>query len=331
MATSSVPPKAAADKSPPPAFAGGWRRFVKVHPAAELFPLLPPAELQELGASIKRDGMISPIVFWFPGADPGGDADRSHEGSKGFLLDGRNRLDAMEAAGLPTWSADGRPSEVIKTIVVFEGGRPNGAPGVDPHEYVVAANIRRRHLSTADKQELIAKLLKAAPERSDRATAELVKVDHKTVGAVREKLVDSGEIPQLKRTVGRDGRARTARPQRTQLRLSDTSTTIPPSRLRLSDTSTPGAKPAKQPEHAPPLNERLAAAFRGPPPGPLLNTPSILKGAAAVEAASAQAEHDRAVQLLRSALQACSAAKVDFEVIKEALAAAGFPAVVVVH
>ena len=95
--------------------------------------------------------MISPIVFWFPGADPGGDADRSHEGSKGFLLDGRNRLDAMEAAGLPTWSADGRPSEVIKTIVVFEDGGPNGAPGVDPYEYVVAANIRRRHLSTAAK------------------------------------------------------------------------------------------------------------------------------------------------------------------------------------
>jgi hypothetical protein len=38
-------------------------------------------------------------------------------------------------------------------------------------------------------------LLRARPERSDRATAKIAQVDHKTVAAKREKLEAGGEIP----------------------------------------------------------------------------------------------------------------------------------------
>src|SRR3954454_20315900 len=65
-----------------------WRDRLKVHPAADWFPLLPPDELQALGEDIKASGLRVPIVLWqeMPRSDL-------------YLLDGRNRLDAMEATG----------------------------------------------------------------------------------------------------------------------------------------------------------------------------------------------------------------------------------------
>jgi len=60
-----------------------WRDHLKIHPAAELFPLMSEPELRELGEDIKAKGTIHhPIVLY-----------------QGKLLDGRNRLDAMEMVG----------------------------------------------------------------------------------------------------------------------------------------------------------------------------------------------------------------------------------------
>ena len=56
--------------------------------------------------------------------------------------------------------------------------------------------------------DLIAELLKANPERSDRAIAEIAKVDHKTVAAKRKTLEATGEIPQLGKRTSADGKAR---------------------------------------------------------------------------------------------------------------------------
>ncbi len=58
--------------------ATSWRDVIKVHPAADLFPLMPEAELRELGEDIKKNGLTSPIVFF-------------KEGTSYSLLDGRNR------------------------------------------------------------------------------------------------------------------------------------------------------------------------------------------------------------------------------------------------
>jgi hypothetical protein len=79
----------------------------------------------------------------------------------------------------------------------------------DPYTFVVSENIHRRHLTTAQKSELIEALLKANPERSDRATARLAKVSDKTVAATRAKLARA-EIPSV--PIRRDTRRRQGPP-----------------------------------------------------------------------------------------------------------------------
>ena len=65
--------------------------------------------------------------------------------------------------------------------------------GGDPTTLALSLNAHRRHLTPELKRGLIAKLLEAKPELSDRAIGRLTKSDHKTVGDVRSKA--NGEIP----------------------------------------------------------------------------------------------------------------------------------------
>lgn len=185
-----------------------WRDVLPVHPAAELFPLMTETELRELGQDIKANGLKSPIILWSPEA-------RGRKRSQPYLLlDGRNRLNAMELVGLdtvddgslyldPTVEAavDAADDKCIKRIYGH----------VDPYAYVLSANIHRRHLTAGQKRDLIAKLLKAKPETSNLQIAKQVKADDKTVAKVRAKLESTSEIPKLKKTVGKDGKERPAR------------------------------------------------------------------------------------------------------------------------
>src|ERR1700756_193016 len=117
----------------------------KVHAAANLFPLMDKAELKELAADIKKNGLIAGIV----------------RDKDGVILDGRNRLAACSLAG------------VEPHFVQYNDN--------DPVAFIVAANIHRRHLTATQKRELVGKLLKLNPEKSDRQIGAAAKVDHKTV------------------------------------------------------------------------------------------------------------------------------------------------------
>ena len=55
----------------------------------------------------------------------------------------------------------------------------------DPYAFVASANIHRRHLTSDQKRDLIANLLRARPERSNLATAKIAHADDKTVATVR--------------------------------------------------------------------------------------------------------------------------------------------------
>ena len=65
-------------------------------------------------------------------------------------------------------------------------------------------NIRRRHLNAEQKRDLITKLLKVTPEKSNNSIAKTIGVDDKTVGTVRDKL----ETTSKNREVDKDGRRR---------------------------------------------------------------------------------------------------------------------------
>jgi hypothetical protein len=177
-----------------------WRDVLPIHPAADLFPMMSRDELLELGEDIKKHGLTSPIVLWSPD-------DKRHAT---FLLDGRNRLDAMEAAGIKVVDkehGDGLERSTVRCRHLFEtgGGIDGSGTQADPFEFAISANINRRHLG-AEQRGLIAKLLKAAPEKSNRQIAETAKADHKTVGAVRQDAEARGEIPHVEKHTDTRGR-----------------------------------------------------------------------------------------------------------------------------
>jgi len=145
------------------------------HPFAEMFPLISEDELKELAEDIRKNGMIEPITL-----------------CEGKILDGRNRFAAAKLIGRPLFRTNFR--ELLCHL--------------DPRTFVISANIKRRHLTAEQRREIIAKLLKADPSKSDRQIAATVKVDNKTVAAVREKLEATEEIPQLETTTGADGKSR---------------------------------------------------------------------------------------------------------------------------
>src|SRR5262249_25357013 len=132
------------------------------HPLADIFPLMEGAEFDELVADIKANGLYQAIIL--------------HGGT---ILDGRNRYRACLAAGVEPTTVNG-----------------NGWID-DPAAYVISANIHRRHLTADQKRDLIAKLIKAQPEKSNNAISKQAKVDDKTVAKVRREMEGRSEIPNV--------------------------------------------------------------------------------------------------------------------------------------
>jgi hypothetical protein len=205
--------------SPPTAAHQPWRDVLKVHPAAELFPLMGEAELRELGEDIKQNGLTIPIVI--------GHRDK-HDGQF-KLWDGRNRLDALEALGLLAAVKQKQAEDTAPTPQwrFFVKRHPGLWPlpvnvvredeGNEPYTYIVSANLHRRHLTAEQRRELIAKLLKAKPTASNNTIAKQVKANDKTVAKVRRKLESTSEIPKLTKTVGADGKSRSKPKKRTKI------------------------------------------------------------------------------------------------------------------
>jgi hypothetical protein len=183
-----------------------WRDWLPVHPAAELFPPISAKELRALSEDVKEHGIKIPIVLFAETPD-----------HKYSLLDGRARLNAMELPGIEiTANKRGVPN----VYRIYRYGELNsfrhGPSGeiVDPYAYVVSANLCRRHLTGEQKRDLIAALLKATPEKSNRQIADTVKASHHTVEAVRTKMESTGQIAQLPKTIGKDRRARASKRKR---------------------------------------------------------------------------------------------------------------------
>jgi hypothetical protein len=154
---------------------GDGNSELQFHPLADIFPLMEGAEFDALVADIKANGLREQIVLY-----------------EGMILDGRNRYRACIAAGIsPT---------------TF-----NGDWIIDPAAFVISRNIRRRHLTAEQKGELIAKLLKATPEKSDRQIAKTVKASPTYVGKVRAEKEAAGDVSTVDTRTDTKGRKQPAR------------------------------------------------------------------------------------------------------------------------
>jgi hypothetical protein len=143
---------------------------LEFHPLANIFPLLEGEAFEELVADIKANGLREKIDLY-----------------QGKIVDGRYRYRALQRLGIDP-SAD--PSRYFrKALYVHSVGgeaRPHEQSNDDRvRAYIISKNIHRRHLTAEQRRELIAKLVKAQPEKSNRQIAKQVKVDHKTVAAER--------------------------------------------------------------------------------------------------------------------------------------------------
>lgn len=97
---------------------------IKIHPLAEIFPLLDAKALQELADDIKQNGQQQPILA-----------------RRGVIIDGRNRLRACDVAGVePLFIIrdDMSEAEIVAAII--------------------SANLYRRHLTTQQRAHIAAEL-----------------------------------------------------------------------------------------------------------------------------------------------------------------------------
>lgn len=179
----------------PVAVSQGWRQLIETHPATDTFPMMNGSALNSLVKSIQRHGFCGSLVFCL-------------KGSGIQLLDGRNRLAAAERAYGAVTGIDRTHGSVTfasgkRVFFTLDDG--------EPYTVVRRLNIDRRHLDRAQKRRILIELLVANPELSNRALAATAGSDHKTVASARVQAEATGEIPQLDKTKGADGKERRAR------------------------------------------------------------------------------------------------------------------------
>ena len=175
-----------------------WRQWLRIHPAAELFPPLSKQEQRALADDIKQYGLRQPISFI-----------KDVEGNS-LLLDGINRLDALELLN---------EEIALDNRAIFE----QLPADIDADAFVVSQNVHRRHLSAEQKRELIGKRLVADPSKSNLQIAREVRADDKTVASVRRELEARSEIPNVETrtdTRGRKQPAKVVTPTKKKPRLS---------------------------------------------------------------------------------------------------------------
>lgn len=97
---------------------------MKIHPLCEMWPVLPDDQLAELAEDIKANGLRQKILIY-----------------DGQVIDGRNRLMAMERAGIEVAAEH------------FEHWK-----GANPAALVISLNARRRHMPLASRALMVAKI-----------------------------------------------------------------------------------------------------------------------------------------------------------------------------
>lgn len=234
---------------------------VEVHPAALLFPPLSDEEFAKLVADIRVNGLATGIVLWTPDHKPYGEPPVEN-----YLLDGVHRLRAIEAA-----FADDPKHRDSALKVALQGGSMILGPSiagptqlysrVDPYARALSLNRYRRQLSVAAKREVIARVIEANPDKSNRQIGGIANVDHKTIGSLRAEMEDVGRIPHVDTRTDTKGRRQPAHkpPPRP---MSD-------NRREALTTATLAAVRVVTPQPTPAVPVRLVSPPPSPPPEPV--------------------------------------------------------------
>lgn len=122
---------------------------MEFHPLANTMPLIEGADFEDLVASIKKNGLINPIILL-----------------DGKILDGRNRYRACLAAGVQPDYSDFQEADPAKQIALVE-----------------ALNLHRRHLNESQRAIIAARLVAAG--QPPEAAARAMRVSERTVAKAK--------------------------------------------------------------------------------------------------------------------------------------------------
>jgi len=186
----------------PETLPGPVKSMLSAHPATDIFPLITGADFDALISDIREHGQLEAIVMYGT-----------------LVLDGRNRYRACIELGIaPT------------TVQWDERGTPEA--------YVISKNVHRRHLDQAQRRDLIAALLKAGPQKSNRQIADALGVSPSTVITTRAKLEEKGMVSKLDTITGKDGVQQPARKPNTTKARGAKPEKVEAAATALADTDT---------------------------------------------------------------------------------------------
>lgn len=205
-------------------------------PKYQPLPDLPPDEFSVLKADIEASGLQYPVI----------------QDELGNTLDGHQRQRALSELGITNY-----PVKVV-----------GGLSEDEKWEYALSVNVKRRHLTTAQKRELIENELRRKPDRANNWIAEILGVSDMTVQTVRRKLESTSQIRRFKKLRGKDGKSRKSKlahvvantPRELEVAREVVSSLPPSSNGRTVDTIT-AARHARRNGQAEARNGRIIKAL----------------------------------------------------------------------
>lgn len=190
----------------------------------QLLPPLTDQEYADLKADIDANGIEQPIIV----------------DDLGQIIDGHHRAQIADELGIDC------PCET--RVMDSEDAK---------RDLALRLNVHRRSLTREQKRELLANLIKAAPEKSDRQHAAAVGVSHHTASAVRGDLESGGQIAHQPERIGADG---VAQPAKVTHRTTESETveyTSPGSPAPHLDSAPGVEQPSSEPGALDPVNAAI--------------------------------------------------------------------------
>lgn len=136
-------------------------------------PPLRSEEYEALKEDIRRNGVLVPVEY----------------DEHGNILDGHHRVQACMELGITEWSS------IVRV----------GLTEAEKRLHARRLNLARRHLTRAQKAEIIRQQLLETPHKSDRQLAAALGASHRTIAKYRAELERIGQIAQCDRETS-DGR-----------------------------------------------------------------------------------------------------------------------------